>query len=204
MKVFGKKSHGGLPQLGIDAIKASIKMINKLYDSVPELTSSYNIIPEVAKKPSILIGTLKCGSWMNTVADYCEFTIVRRLIPEENLESVRENIIKVLEDVSKETKTNYEYDEFYAIDTMISNPNDKLYKILSEVIKTTRGKVPDLVLSPGTFDIRFTIREGIPSINYGPGRIEQAHATDEYVELKDFYDSIKVLALTLYELGTFF
>ncbi|MEM0304675.1 MAG: peptidase dimerization domain-containing protein [Saccharolobus sp.] len=132
---------------------------------------------------------------MNTVADYCEFTIVRRLIPEENLESVRENIIKVLEDVSKETKTNYEYDEFYAIDTMISNPNDKL---LSEEIKTIRGKVPDL--SPGTFDI---IREGIPSINYGPGRIEQAHATDEYVELKDFYDSIKVLALTLYELGTF-
>ncbi|MEM0131404.1 MAG: peptidase dimerization domain-containing protein, partial [Saccharolobus sp.] len=78
---------------------------------------------------------------MNTVADYCEFTIVRRLIPEENLESVRENIIKVLEDVSKETKTNYEYDEFYAIDTMISNPNDKL---LSEEIKTIRGKVPDL------------------------------------------------------------
>ncbi|MEM0131405.1 MAG: hypothetical protein QW685_06500 [Saccharolobus sp.] len=38
MKVFGKKSHGGLPQLGIDAIK----MINKLYDLVPELTSSYS------------------------------------------------------------------------------------------------------------------------------------------------------------------
>jgi len=201
VKIFGKKSHGGLPQLGVDALKASVKIIDRLYDSVPDVTSRYNIIPEVAKKPSILIGTIKCGSWMNTVADYCEFTIVRRLIPEERLDEVREGMLKIIESVSKEYGVRYEYDEFYAIDTIAENTSDLIYKIFKEKVREVRGKEPELVLSPGTFDIRFTVRNGIRSLNYGPGRIEQAHATDEYVELKDFYDSIKVLALVLYELS---
>jgi succinyl-diaminopimelate desuccinylase len=51
-----------LPQLGVYALKASVKIIDRVYDSVPDVTSRYNIIPEVAKKPSILIGTIKCGS----------------------------------------------------------------------------------------------------------------------------------------------
>ncbi|BFH74019.1 M20 family metallopeptidase [Sulfurisphaera javensis] len=201
IKVYGKKSHGGLPQLGVDAVKASVQIINELYNSVPDITSSYNIIPSVAKKPSILVGTIKCGSWMNIVADYCEFTIVRRLVPEERLDDVRDKILHVLDDVNKRTGIRYDYDEFYAIDTIASNVNDKIYKIFKEKVKEVRGKEPELVLSPGTFDIRFTVKEGIVSINYGPGKIEQAHATDEYVELKDFYDSIKVLALVLLELG---
>lgn len=201
VKIFGKKSHGGLPQLGIDALKVSVKIINKLYDSIPDITSKYNIIPEVSKKPSILIGTIKCGNWMNTVADYCEFSIVRRLIPEEELKEVRESIIKIISETTREYNARYEYDEFYAVDTIISDFNDTLYKIFKEKVKEVKGKEPNLVLSPGTFDIRFTVKNGIKSINYGPGRIEQAHATDEYVELKDFYDSIKVLALALYELS---
>lgn len=201
VKVFGKKSHGGLPQLGIDAVRASIKMINKLYESLPDTTSAYNIIPDVAKKPSILVGTLKCGTWMNTVADYCEFGIVRRLIPEENLGEVRENILKILEEVSKETGVRYDYDEFYSVDTVSSDYNDKLYRIFTEKVKEVRKISPGLVLLAGTFDMRFTVKEGIVSINYGPGKIELAHATDEYVELKDFYDSIQVLAEVLKVLG---
>ncbi|MEM0373026.1 MAG: M20 family metallopeptidase [Sulfolobaceae archaeon] len=200
VKVYGKKSHGGFPQLGVDALKASVKMISKLYDTVPNITSKYNVIPEIGKRPSILIGTIKCGSWINTVADYCEFGIVRRLIPEEDINEVRESVIKVLEEVKKEMGVRVEYDEFYAVSTMVSS-DEKLISALRDKIKKVRGKEAEVVLSPGTFDIRFTIREGIRSINYGPGRIELAHATDEFVEIRDLLDSIKVLALLILELS---
>ncbi len=201
VRVYGKKSHGGLPQLGIDAVRVSTKMIQELYNSLPDITSNYEIIPEVSKKPSILVGTVRCGSWVNTVADYCEFSIVRRLIPEEDLNEVRGKILEILERVSKEFKAKYEYDEFYAVDTIMSSVNDKIYEVMKRKVKEVRGVEPRLVMSPGTFDMRFTVKEGILSINYGPGRIELAHATDEYVEINDFYDSIKVLAMTLMELS---
>ncbi|TRM74176.1 succinyl-diaminopimelate desuccinylase, partial [Sulfolobus sp. A20-N-F8] len=117
------------------------------------------------------------------------------------LDEVRGKILDILEGVSKEFKARYEYDEFYAIDTITSDVNDKIYEIMRRKVKEIRGVEPRLVLSPGTFDMRFTVKEGILSINYGPGRIELAHATDEYVEINDFYDSIKILAMTLMELS---
>jgi len=76
-----------------------------------------------------------------------------------------------------------------------------LIRMLKEKVKEVRGKEPKVVLSAGTFDIRFTIKEGIKSIDFGPGRIELAHATDEYVLIKDLLDSIKILALFVKELG---
>lgn len=93
VRVYGKKSHGGFPQLGIDAVKATSLMIEELYKAIPDIVSKYEISPESGKKPTILVGVVKCGTWVNTVADYCEFSIVRRLIPEENLEEVRHSII---------------------------------------------------------------------------------------------------------------
>lgn len=201
VKIYGKKSHGGLPQLGVDAVKVSMKIIQELYNSVPEIVSKYNIIPEVSKRPSVLVGTVRCGSWMNTVADYCELSIVRRLIPEENLDEVRSKIINVIEKVTMDFKAKYDYDEFYSVETITSDVKNEIYEVMRRKIREVRQREPGLVLSPGTFDMRFTVKEGIPSINYGPGRIEQAHATDEYVEIKDFFDSIKVLSLTLLELS---
>ncbi|ACP37411.1 acetylornithine deacetylase or succinyl-diaminopimelate desuccinylase [Sulfolobus islandicus M.14.25] len=200
VKIYGKKSHGGFPQLGIDAAKAVAIMIERLYSSLSNITSKYNIVPEAGKKPSILVGTVKCGTWVNTVADYCEFSIVRRLIPEERIDEVRESILRLLRDVSSETGVKFDYDEFYAVDTVVSE-DGRLIDALRKAIREVRGVDPNVVLSAGTFDIRFTVSEGIKSINYGPGRIELAHSTDEFVYVKDLLDSIKALGRVLLEVA---
>ncbi|WP_016729797.1 M20 family metallopeptidase [Saccharolobus islandicus] len=200
VKIYGKKSHGGFPQLGIDAVKAVAIMIERLYSSLSNITSKYNIVPEAGKKPSILVGTVKCGTWVNTVADYCEFSIVRRLIPEERIDEVRESILRLLREVSSETGVKFDYDEFYAVDTVVSE-DGRLIDALRKAIREVRGVDPNVVLSAGTFDIRFTVSEGIKSINYGPGRIELAHSTDEFVYVKDLLDSIKALGRVLLEVA---
>ncbi|WP_016732654.1 M20 family metallopeptidase [Saccharolobus islandicus] len=200
VKIYGKKSHGGFPQLGIDAVKAVAIMIERLYSSLSNITSKYNIVPEAGKKPSILVGTVKCGTWVNTVADYCEFSIVRRLIPEERIDEVRESILQLLREVSSETGVKFDYDEFYAVDTVVSE-DGRLIDALRKAIREVRRVDPNVVLSAGTFDIRFTVSEGIKSINYGPGRIELAHSTDEFVYVKDLLDSIKALGRVLLEVA---
>ncbi len=53
------------------------------------------------------------------------------------------------------------------------------------------------MLSPGTFDIRFAVNQGIHAIGYGPGRLELSHTTDEWLNLEEFYTSIRVVALGL-------
>lgn len=49
------------------------------------------------KSSSLIVGQIKCGDWVNMVADECTFGFVRRLIPEEKLENARKEIINILE-----------------------------------------------------------------------------------------------------------
>lgn len=199
VKIYGKKAHGGFPQLGIDAVKITLEIIKELYKSIKNVKSNYNIIPEISKYPSILVGKVNCGTWFNTVADKCEFSIVRRLIPEESLEEVRMEILHIIRNIAEMHNAKYEYNEFYTIDTIISYDKN-LIQVFRETIKIITGKEPQLVISPGTFDMRFTVQEGIPSINFGPGRIESAHATDEFVDIDDFIKSIKILSVAISKL----
>ncbi|MUM64894.1 ArgE/DapE family deacylase [Acidianus infernus] len=205
IKILGKKAHGGSPQLGIDAIRKSTEVLTQLYslqDKLSNKRTKYNIIPSNVKSPSLIVGQIKCGDWVNMVADECTFGFVRRLIPEEKLENARKEIINILESKkARDPEFKYEYDEYYAVDTIVEDTKNPLYESLSEAITSVLNVKPKIGLLAATFDMRFTHYEGIPAVNYGPGKIELAHATDEYVNIADLLNSIKVLSLTLYLLG---
>jgi acetylornithine deacetylase len=55
--------------------------------------------------------------------------------------------------------------------------------------------VPGLIGDPSGSDMRLYINEGdTPTVMYGPGAMEQAHAADEYVPLADVAECAEVLA----------
>ena len=205
VRVKGVKSHGSMPFLGKDAVFYTTKIISKLYDYADSksmsITSNYNIIPEGAKKPSLAIGTVKCGTWANTVADECEFSVYRRLIPEEKLNDVRSELLNIMNSVEKPNGVELEIDEKYATDSILENTENAYYKSLELAIREVTGKDANLVLSPGTFDIRFTNAIDVPGLNYGPGTLEQAHVSNEKLSLEDFKKSIIITALGLYNMA---
>jgi succinyl-diaminopimelate desuccinylase len=199
VKVFGRKAHGGHPGRGVDATRNTCKIVNRIYEEIPSknMRSLYNITPEEGRRPTILIGTIHCGTWANTVADECEFSFVRRLIPEETVESARNELLNVLKNAkSSNPEFSYEYREHYAVESVITDTTADLANVFKRSVREVLRRDASFVLAPGTFDIRFTVAAGINSINYGPGRVEQAHINDEYVDVKDFFDSIKVLAVS--------
>ena len=151
---------------------------------------------EAGRKPSFVVGTLHSGTWMNTVADASEFWFVRRLIPEESVQDARDEILQILQDARKDDPTlDCSYSEHYATPSSVGSTEDELATALSGAANRVRGRKPSFVLGAATFDIRFTLQAGIPSLNYGPGRLELAHTTDEWLEMAELNDSIAVLAL---------
>ncbi|MGC8566703.1 MAG: M20 family metallopeptidase [Caldisphaera sp.] len=198
-KLYGKKSHGGFPVKGGDTIRCAAKIINYIYelsDKKSNVTSNYNIIPETSKHPSFLVGTINGGDWMNTVSDYLIFSYVRRLIPEEKLENSFneiQEIINLSNKICPEIKT--EFETYYSTDSVIME--NSLDNKFLELIEKVYNKKPAIVLSPGTFDIRFVSNLKIKSFNYGPGLLEKAHASDEYINIEDLLNTTKVLSLYL-------
>ena len=206
VRVSGKKSHGAFPLLGGDAIRASCDIIENYYSVVDSkaasLRSGYNIIPESSRLPSLLIGKINGGTWANTVADEAEFSYVRRLIPEETLDEAREEIRTALNQaMGKNAGLRAENMEYYAVNSVFSDRNSFLVKTFESSIKEVTGKTPGFVVSPGTFDMRFAVPEGVQTLNYGPGSVEDSHASDESISVSDFFTGIKVLAVALSRLA---
>jgi acetylornithine deacetylase len=55
------------------------------------------------------------------------------------------------------------------------------------------GAAAEVGMSPSVTDAGWLGRAGIPTVIYGPGRLEQAHAVDESAEVKELVDFVKVM-----------
>lgn len=76
-------------------------------------------------------------------------------------------------------------------------PDEEIVSTVADITRSARGK-PPRILGLDTWDDTVSlIRAGIPAISFGPGSNDQAHATDEFVDL----DQLRSCAGILTELG---
>lgn len=71
------------------------------------------------------------------------------------------------------------------------------HPLLDDVVdaaRAVRGSAPQVHGAPYGSDLRLYAAAGIPTLQYGPGRIEDAHAVDERVDLADLHDCARVFA----------
>lgn len=203
LKIFGKQAHGSMPYLGINAAHKAASLLHLiehfLIPKLKERITKYNVVPEEAKKSSISLGVIRCGTKINTVPEECVLELDRRFSPEEDIDDVREEftkILKALESIDPEFK--YEVQEIYYSNSVIVPEDQPLVKVLEDSIRKVLNVTSPKVLSPGTDDQRFFVNNaGISStVVYGPGRLELAHTVDEYIDIKDLINGTKVLAIT--------
>lgn len=62
-------------------------------------------------------------------------------------------------------------------------------------VAEVRGVTPEVVGAPYGSDLRLYAAAGVPTLQYGPGRVEHAHAVDEQVEMADVLACARVYAL---------
>ena len=70
-------------------------------------------------------------------------------------------------------------------------------KALLEAHRSVCKNDPKITMWPSVSDAGWLARGGIPTVIYGPGRLEQAHTVDEYIDLEDLFTVTKIYALTL-------
>lgn len=73
--------------------------------------------------------------------------------------------------------------------------DDPLIGVTSRAVTDVRGAPPRVVGAPYGSDLRHYIAAGVPTLQYGPGDVRYAHATDEHVVLADVLDCARVFAL---------
>ena len=109
--ILGKQAHGSAPQLGVNAIEAMASYLSDLHEHLrPKLETritDYGVTPDNPRS-TLSFDTIRGGHATNIVPDRCTVTFNRRLIPGEDLDQARRELLEPLDGVK------HEYHELYS------------------------------------------------------------------------------------------
>lgn len=189
--VKGRASHAGRPHIGANALHAAARMISGLEKLRFQVRHPLFEIPN----PSLSVTMIEAGTKINIIPERCSFSIDRRMLPGETSESVIHEIDEVLREnisagISAGVHITHDGWDPYAL-----NPESPLVAGLSQAIKDVVGEVPKLKGKAGCTDASHLVhRANVPSVCFGPGLEDTAHAANERVALEKVIQAAKIYA----------
>jgi succinyl-diaminopimelate desuccinylase len=196
--IFGKQAHGSAPQLGVNAVEAMARYLAAIdRDLRPQLetrVTDYGVTPDNPRS-TLSFDTIAGGAATNIVPDRCTVTFNRRLVPGEDLEQARQELLAPLDGV------RYEYRELYSTEPTLVGEDEPVVQAAQRAVRAL-GLTPRVLISAGSDDQRFVVHNaGITnSLVYGPGQTGLSHIADEYIAVDDLVLGTKGLALIIRDL----
>ncbi len=194
VSIEGLGIHSGNKSFGVNAIEKSLKIVKSLEDleSQWHQDKSIHLLPAA----SINIGTIKGGTAASTVADRCIMEIGVHYHIGMQRRDVIESVLGAINVDDSWLKDHppviniYQSGESFFMDTESS-----LVRTFCKSFKKVTQKDISFVGSPAGCDSRIWKNlANCPTIQFGPGNLEQCHSIDEYVSLKSYLESILVYA----------
>lgn len=217
IETHGRIAHGSMPFLGDSAIRhmgAVLEEIEtRLYPLLADRRTEMPVVPEGARASTMNINSIHGGEAepepgstalpAPCVADRCRIVIDRRFLIEEELDQVKAEVSGVLERVrARRPGFSYDIRTLFEVQPTMADREAPVVRSTAAAIQAVLDRMPDFVVSPGTYDQKHIDRIGRLSncIAYGPGLLHLAHQPDEWVGVQDMEDSAKVMALVLADL----
>ncbi len=187
----GVSAHSSKTHLGINAISHMARVVLALEENHKRLAHRSHPLLGPA---SCNVGKIEGGVQVNFVPDLCTIEIDRRLLPDESVDGVLAEYQAMLDELRRNHDTfDVVMEEPMLVDIGLDTPPDASVCVVAGQVLSEMKLDPSLVGVPFGSDASKLARSGVPSIIFGPGDIDQAHAAVEYVDLaqvhqaKEFY-----------------
>ncbi len=203
--VHGKMAHAAIPDTGVDALQAAVKILNALYEQNTIYRKTTSKVEGISH-PYLNVGRIEGGTNTNVVPGKVMFKLDRRMIPEENPVEVEASIRKVIADAAANLPgVTVDIKRLLLAKSMQPLPGNKpLVDAIQKHGKELFGEEIPAMGTPLYTDVRLYAAEGIPGVIYGAGprTVLESHAkrNDERLDLEDLRRATKVIARTLADL----
>jgi acetylornithine deacetylase len=189
LEVTGRATHGSMRATGFSAISA----FERLHRALAELEATRNAAPPYpfGELPwPISVGVLHAGDWASTVPDRLVAEGRYGLMPGESFDQAK----KVFESALAEASL---MDPWLADNPpLVSWPGghfapgrlpdgDPFGEQVVAAVTAVGQPRPRLTGAPYGSDLRLYAAAGIPTVQYGPGDVANAHAVDEHVGIDE-------------------
>jgi acetylornithine deacetylase/succinyl-diaminopimelate desuccinylase-like protein len=205
--VNGKSGHGAMPETGHDALQAATRILNAIYDQLPELKKIKSKVAGI-DSPTMLVGRIDGGTNTNVVPGKVVLKMDRRMIPEEDPVAVEAQVRALIEDaVRGQPGITLDIKRLLLSHALRELPGtQKLVDSLQRNAQTVIGETIPAQGTPLYADARLYGEHGIPAVLYGAGprTVPESNAkkADERLLLEDLRKATKIVAATLLDFLT--
>jgi len=189
--VSGHASQMGSSGGPVNAIYKMGKVLSALEEHLDALKQRKD---ELLGSASVSVGTISGGVKINVVPDACTVEVDRRIIPGEEAEKAKTEIDDLLRslaasdpDLRAETKVLFHREPAHIPESA------GIVGICQRAVKAVTGAEGRVGGFTASTDMNILMnRGGIPTVILGPGRLQQAHGTDEFVESSQVLAAAKI------------
>jgi len=186
---MGRAAHSSKPERGVNAVYAASEYALK----IEKLSRRFKVEHRLLGRPSLAVTIFRGGVKDNVIPDRCDLVINRRTLPNEDLETVVNRLKDLAAKISKKRGVKV----FVKIDRYLpaseTDKDEEVVKAGLRAVSRVLGKRARPKGFQATCDMTFLVhRAKIPCIILGPGRLEEAHAIDEWVEIDQLVNGSKI------------
>lgn len=186
----GRAAHSAKPHLGVSAIEKMAAVIAAIQaDSLRLAEHTHPLLGPATCN----IGLIRGGQQINFVPDRCEIEIDRRMLPGESCESVLAHYQAMLDQLAA-VDPDFEAQMHPPMLTDVPLETDANCEAAETMSAVLRGLGLDAapIGVPFCSDASKFGAIGIPSMIFGPGSIDQAHAAVEFVDCRQVITAAEV------------
>jgi succinyl-diaminopimelate desuccinylase len=203
--VHGKMAHAAIPDTGVDALQAAVRILQVLYERNALYRQVTSAVPGITH-PYLNVGRIEGGTNTNVVPGKVVFKLDRRMIPEEQPAVVESTLRQAIETVAAECPgVKVEIRRLLLAHAMKPLPGNKpLVEAIQRHGQAVFGQPIPAMGTPLYTDVRLYAEAGIPGVIYGAGPRtvleSNAKRADERLDLEDLRRATKVVARALLDL----
>lgn len=183
IRVHGKAAHSSKPHLGTNAVSHMARIIVALEEHAQALGGEPHAL---LGPPTFNIGLIHGGTQVNIVPDLCVIEADRRLVPGEEPQEVWKSYCRFVERL-RDSIPDFDavVEEPMLQDLPLETAESEPVAVIASKALAGLGLNPDAAGVPYGSDASKLARAGVPSIVFGPGSIDQAHAAGEFVDCEE-------------------
>lgn len=175
LRATGRAAHSSMPERGDNAVMKLARALDRLESGLHPILRSFD--HPVLGHSSLNIGVIRGGSRPNIVPDLAEAEIDIRITPSL---AAAGGARALLEQTIREASLPLELVRCHENPPMETDPAHPMIQLLG---RAHSAAMP--TGAPWFSDAAHLSRAGIPSVCIGPGSIDQAHTSDEFIEITE-------------------
>lgn len=198
----GVAAHGANPDQGVNAIRKIARIVEAIESATLPTVDVAGVGPV---RGSYNVGVIEGGQMFFIVPDRAAIWVDRRTVPQETQEEALASLRDLVRSVDPEADVEVDRQDWSwprirerGIGSCSVDVDSPIVRAVVDGVTQASGRPAELHVQTAWCETDFLVNDlGIPTVNFGPGRMELAHTSTEHIEVRSLLTGVEALALAI-------